>query len=265
MPQALAQLSKYLTIFLNERTSLFLKSRINVSYFLFFNHFSPFWYKVCYNIDNIREIQKAGRNLKNWRLLLQLFWTFLKIGPITFGGGYAMIPMIEREVVDKRKWVKMEEVSDMFALAGTAPGAIAVNAATFIGHKIAGVLGAIVAMIGVLLPTFLIVMLLNLIFLSIKGNPHVDAAFQGIRAAVVALIAYAAIKIAKTSILDAPTFILMVFMVVMMLVFHWHPILVIVSGALLGILIVKIKEVLHMRPRHDNRPPIKKHNEKMSS
>ncbi len=198
---------------------------------------------------------------------MQLFWTFLKIGPITFGGGYAMIPLIEREVVEKRKWVDMEEIAEIFALAGTAPGAIAVNAATFIGHKIAGIRGAIVAMIGVLLPTFLIVLILNLIFLSIKGNPHVDAAFQGIRAAVVALIAYAAIKVAKTSILDVSTLILMVSMVVMMVVFHWHPILVIVSGALLGIFIVKIKELFSMKLPSDrqNKSQIKSHNEKMSS
>lgn len=189
---------------------------------------------------------------KNWSLLFQLFWVFFKIGPVTFGGGYAMIPLIEREVVKKRKWVEIEEVSDMFALSGTAPGAIAVNAATFIGHKIAGVRGAIAAMIGVLLPTFLIVMLLNIIFVSFEGNPHVKAAFLGIRAAVVALIAYAAIKIARTSILDKSTFILMIVMVIMMLVFHWHPIFVIVTGALLGIIIVKVKELMNIPVRLDH-------------
>ncbi len=208
---------------------------------------------------------------KDWFLYLQLFWTFFKIGPITFGGGYAMIPLIEREVITKRKWAKMEEVSDMFALAGTAPGAIAVNAATFIGHKVAGVRGAIIAMIGVLLPTFLLVLLLNLIFITLKGNPHVAAAFQGIRAAVVALIAYAAIKIAKTSILDKSTFVLMVAMVVMMAVFHWHPIVVIVSGALLGIMLVKVKELLHMSVPFNFKQPkkieshIEEPKEKMSS
>ncbi|MCJ7841275.1 chromate transporter [Lederbergia sp. NSJ-179] len=178
-----------------------------------------------------------------------------------------MIPFIEREVVDKKKWVKMEEISDMFALAGTAPGAIAVNAATFIGHKIAGVRGAIIAMAGVLLPTFLIVLFLNLIFISVQGNPHVEAAFQGIRAAVVALIAYAAIKIAKTSILDKSTFVLMACMVVMLVIFHWHPILVIASGALLGIMIVKVKELLHMSvPLDSNKQSdIEEHKEKMSS
>ncbi|WP_236036417.1 chromate transporter [Heyndrickxia oleronia] len=189
---------------------------------------------------------------KNWSLLFQLFWVFFKIGPVTFGGGYAMIPLIEREVVKKRKWVEIEEVSDMFALSGTAPGAIAVNAATFIGHKIAGVRGAIAAMIGVLLPTFLIVMLLNIIFVSFEGNSHVKAAFLGIRAAVVALIAYAAIKIARTSILDKSTFILMIVMVIMMLEFHWHPIFVIVTGALLGIMIVKVKELMNIPVRLDH-------------
>lgn len=183
---------------------------------------------------------------KRGAILLDLFWVFFKIGPITFGGGYAMIPLIEREVVDKKKWIKTEEVSDMFALSGTAPGAIAVNAATFIGYHIAGVLGAIVAMIGVLLPTFIIVVVLSIVLVSFQGNPHVEAAFLGIRAAVVALITYAGIKIAKTSIFDKSTFILAAVMVVMMLVFHWHPILVIFVGALLGIIIIQVKKLFHL-------------------
>lgn len=191
------------------------------------------------------------RMRSEWKLIFQLFWTFFKIGPITFGGGYAMIPLIEREVVEKKKWVKIEEVSDMFALSGTAPGAIAVNAATFIGHRIAGVRGAIAAMVGVLLPTFVIVMLLNVVFVSLQGNPHVEAAFLGIRAAVVALIAYAAIKIARTSILDKSTLVLTICMVFMMVVFHWHPILVIFTGALLGIIIVKVKELMGLPVHFD--------------
>lgn len=209
-------------------------------------------------MDPNKMIKLGVRMKKEWILFFQLFWAFFKIGPVTFGGGYAMIPLIEREVVEKYKWVKIEEVSDMFALSGTAPGAIAINAATFIGHKIGGIRGAIAAMIGVLLPTFIIVMLLNVIFISFQGNPHVEAAFLSIRAAVVALITYAAIKIAKTSILDKSTLILSISMVFMMLVFHWNPILVIFTGALLGIIIVKVKELLNIPVVFDDQPHNKK-------
>lgn len=93
---------------------------------------------------------------KDMKLLGQIFISFLKIGPVTFGGGYAMIPLIEREVVKNKQWLKIEDVSDVFALAESVPGAIAINSATFIGHRIAGIRGAICAMLGVLLPLFLL-------------------------------------------------------------------------------------------------------------
>lgn len=190
---------------------------------------------------------------REWKLFIQLFWSFFKIGPVTFGGGYAMIPLIEREVVKRRKWVKVEDVSDLLALSGTVPGAIAVNAATLIGHRIAGICGAIAAMIGVLLPTFIIMILLNVVFVSLQGNPHVEAAFLGIRASVVALIVYAAIKMAPTSILDKSTATLTISMVLIMVMFHWNPILVIFAGALLGIIIVKVKTLLNITVKLDRK------------
>jgi chromate transporter len=179
-----------------------------------------------------------------WEKVIQLFWSFLKIGPVTFGGGYAMIPLIEKEVVHKKHWVKSEELTDVFAIAGTIPGAIAVNAATFIGHRIAGIRGAVAATLGTLLPTFMIVLVLCGVLSTFQGNPYVESAFFGIRAATVALIVYAGIKIAKTSLLDKATSTLAVTMVVAMLMFHWHPIFVIFLGAFLGIIIVWIKEKL---------------------
>ncbi|MDR4281811.1 chromate transporter, partial [Bacillus subtilis KCTC 1028 = ATCC 6051a] len=94
---------------------------------------------------------------KKWNLILQIFFVFLKIGPITFGGGYAMIPVIEREIVIKKRWIRPQDVADVLVIAQSVPGAIALNSATFIGYTIAGVQGAVAALIGVLLPTFLIV------------------------------------------------------------------------------------------------------------
>ncbi len=182
--------------------------------------------------------------IKEWKKVFQLFWSFFKIGPVTFGGGYAMIPLIEKEVVHKKNWVKSEDLTDVFAIAGTVPGAIAVNAATFIGHRIAGIRGAVAATLGTLLPTFLIVLVLCGVLSSFQDNPYVESAFFGIRAATVALIVYAGIKIARTSLLDKATFTLAGSMVVAMLLFHWHPIFVILLGAILGILIGSIKEKL---------------------
>ncbi|QNF28680.1 chromate transporter [Metabacillus elymi] len=188
---------------------------------------------------------------EEWKKVFQLFWSFFKIGPVTFGGGYAMIPLIEKEVVHKKNWVKSEDLTDVFAIAGTIPGAIAVNAATFIGHRIAGIRGAIAATLGTLLPTFIIVLVLCGLLSSFQENPYVESAFFGIRAATVALIVYAGIKIARTSLLDKATYTLALSMILAMLIFHWHPIFVIFLGALLGILIIKIKEKLGMIVRFE--------------
>ncbi|MFA9556782.1 chromate transporter [Evansella sp. AB-rgal1] len=178
------------------------------------------------------------------KLLGQIFLSFLRIGPVTFGGGYAMIPLIEREVVTKRKWLTLSDVTNVFALAESVPGAIAINSATFIGHRIAGVRGAICAMLGVLLPTFVTVIVLSVLFFSLQGNPHLESAFMGIRAAIVALIVYAGIKISQTAIFDKTNFTLMAVMLLILLFAHIHPVVIILCGALLGIAIIKLKKKL---------------------
>lgn len=179
------------------------------------------------------------------KLLWQIFVTFFKIGPVTFGGGYAMIPLIEREIVDRRKWVKLEDVTDIFAVAESVPGAIAINSATFIGYRLAGVFGAIVAMIGILLPTFIIILTLSLIFLYFKDTPQIEAAFIGIRPAIVALITFAAFKIADVGIIDRTTLVMAILTVLVLLIFNIHPIIVIISGLLLGVLFINIKSRLN--------------------
>lgn len=179
-------------------------------------------------------------------LIIQIFLTFFKIGPTTFGGGYAMIPMIEREVVAKKKWVKHEDITDIFAIAESIPGAIAINSATFIGYQIAGRKGAIAALLGILLPTFMIVILLSIGFLYVQGNPRVDAAFQGIRPAIVALITYAGYKIGQTAIYDKTTIVTMILTVCALLMLKIHPVLIILIGMLTGLILVKIKKSLGM-------------------
>ncbi|MCJ8007018.1 chromate transporter [Lederbergia wuyishanensis] len=180
----------------------------------------------------------------NWKLILQIFMTFLKIGPITFGGGYAMIPMIEREVVTKKKWLENREVADIFAIAGSAPGAIAINSAVFIGYRIAKIRGAFAALFGVLLPTFLIVILLSITFIYVKANPIIEAAFEGIRPAVVALIAFAGYKIGLTALYDKATIVTAILTIVALFYLNIHPALIIIIGIITGIILVKVKNAL---------------------
>lgn len=123
------------------------------------------------------------------KTLLQLFWTFFKIGAFTFGSGYAMIPMIEKEVVDRRKWFERDEFYDQFALASSAPGPFALNTAVFVGYKLNGWWGSFAAVLGAIIPSFVIILLIAVFLTGFRGNAYVEAAFKGIRPAVIALIA----------------------------------------------------------------------------
>lgn len=175
--------------------------------------------------------------------LFQIFFTFLKISPVSFGGGYALIPIIEQEIVSKKKWMDFKEISDIFSLAQSAPGAIALNSAIFIGYRLKGILGALIALIGILLPTFLIMILFSIVFLYIKDFPKVEAAFIAIRTTVLALIVYAAIKIGKEALVDLPTIALSVLTVLALYFFNQslHPILLILTGAIVGIAIYFVR------------------------
>jgi len=133
-------------------------------------------------------------------MFLQLFYTYLKIGTFTLGGGYAMLPLIQREVVDNKHWIDEEEFLNMIALAQAAPGLIAVNSAIFIGWRIAGWRGVAGAVLGAVLPSFLIILAIAMVFSDWKELPAVEAAFKGIRPAVVALIAAPLFKMAKAAI-----------------------------------------------------------------
>lgn len=121
-------------------------------------------------------------------MLLQLFTTFFKIGLFTFGGGYAMIPLIQREVIEKNRWISDKDFLDMLVLAQSTPGPIAVNTAVFVGYKTRGVVGAIVTTLGTVLPSFIVILLMALFFAEVRENRYVDAAFRAMRPAVVALI-----------------------------------------------------------------------------
>ena len=120
--------------------------------------------------------------------MLELFTTFFKIGLFTFGGGFAMLPLIEREVIERKRWIERKDFVDMLVLAQSVPGPVAVNTAVFVGYKRAGVAGAVAATLGTVLPSFLAILLLALFFAEVRDNRYVDAAFRAMRPAVVALI-----------------------------------------------------------------------------
>ena len=130
---------------------------------------------------------------------LSLFKTFMKIGIVTFGGGYAMIPIIEAEVVDKHHWMTKEEFVDAIAITQTCPGALAINMSSFLGYKLAKIPGAIVCTLGTSLPSFLIILVIAMFFHQFQDNKIVAALFAGIRPAVVALIVVPTFQLAKSA------------------------------------------------------------------
>ena len=123
-----------------------------------------------------------------WKRVFTLFGVFLKIGAFTFGGGYAMVPLIEREVADRRAWITSQDMLDIIAIAESTPGPIAINTATFVGYKTAGVVGAMAATIGTVLPSFAIISVVSVILGEFRELRAVQYAFNGIRAGVLALI-----------------------------------------------------------------------------
>ena len=129
----------------------------------------------------------------------QLFTTFLNIGAFTIGGGYAMLDMIERAVVKKRKWIDSEEFWDSIAVVQTLPGVFAVNCALYVGYNIKGTKGAIVSCLGAMIPSIVIMLLIAMFFTDYKDNPTVESIFKGIRPCVVALILSPAIKLCITA------------------------------------------------------------------
>jgi chromate transporter len=166
--------------------------------------------------------------------LTGLFFTFLKIGFFTFGGGFAMIPIIEREIVNKRRWIEASEVADIFAVAQTIPGAIAINSSTFVGFKVAGKKGALIATAGVILPSLLIITLIAAFFTRFQDNRMVQDAFLGIRSCIVALIGYAGITMTKSTVQSAFGLLILIIALIAIVAFDVDAVFVIAAGILLG-------------------------------
>ncbi|MDI3534999.1 MAG: chromate transporter [Thermosediminibacterales bacterium] len=166
--------------------------------------------------------------------LLTLFLTLFKIGAFTFGGGYAMIPLIQREVVEDKKWLSNDEFVDIIALVQTAPGAVAINTAVFLGYRLRKLKGALVAVIGVALPSFLIILLIASVFISFETNPIVQKALMGIRPAIVSLLVYTIYHLGKRVIKKVKEIALFGLSFFGILMFNIHPIIVLITAGLIG-------------------------------
>ena len=132
-------------------------------------------------------------------IYLEAFGIFFKIGAFTIGGGYAMVPLIENEIVTKRNWISKDDFVDLLAISQSAPGILAVNISIFIGYKLRGIRGSLVTALGTVLPSFIIILAIAMFFHNFKDNPIVERIFKGIRPAVVALIAAPTFSMAKSA------------------------------------------------------------------
>lgn len=175
-------------------------------------------------------------------MFFNLFWTYLKIGTFTLGGGYAMLPLIQHEVVDRKGWIDEQEFLNMIALAQAAPGLIAVNSAIFIGWRIGGWRGVCGAVLGAVLPSFLIILAIAMVFAEWKEQPAVEAVFKGVRPAVVALIAAPLVKLAKSAKISWLTALIPIAAVVLIWLLHVNPVWVILATIVLTLLVVDVVE-----------------------
>lgn len=173
--------------------------------------------------------------MKNVKILTDLFLTFMQVGGLTFGGGYAMLPILQREVVEKRDWATDEELADYFAVGQCTPGIIAVNTATFVGQKQVGILGGIVATLGVVAPSLVIISILTGFINTFAELAVVKNAFAGIRVCVCVLIFNAVCKLWKGSVKSKLALAIFAVVTLGSLFFDLSPVLFVVVAAVLGI------------------------------
>lgn len=169
-------------------------------------------------------------------ILIKLYFVFLKIGTFSFGGGYAMLPFMQREIVENNYWISMSQFSDIIGISQMTPGPVAINSATFVGYKVGGVSGSIVATLGVITTSFILVTIINKILDKFKESITVKAMLAGMRPILIALIIYAFIDLAKESYVDFKSIIITIIIGIILVSKKVHPILVIVIAAILGLI-----------------------------
>lgn len=169
--------------------------------------------------------------------LIDLFLTFLKIGAFGFGGGYAMLSLIQSEVTEVHAWLSGAEFLDIVAIAEMTPGPIAINMATFVGYELFGVLGSILATLGVVLPSFIIVLILVHIFLRVQKNQKIQNALSGIRPAVLALIASAALLLTEEAFIDVFSIVIAIGAFILVAFKKVNPLIVLILSGIVGVII----------------------------
>ena len=192
--------------------------------------------------------------MKKSQTYLTLFWTFFKLGLFTFGGGYAMIPLIQAEIGERKKWMRSEEILDIVIIAESTPGPIAVNAATYVGYKVGGFFGALFATIGLVLPSLGIIFGISLFFDEFLQFSIVQSAFKGIEVAVAILILNAGIKLLKILKKDVYSIVTLVLIFVLMIAmdvfaFDFSSIYLILIGAAFGLFL----EILRKQPKKEEK------------
>lgn len=169
------------------------------------------------------------------KIFATLFFTFMKIGVCTFGGGYSMVPILQREVVRGKGWATDEEIMDYYVVGQCTPGVIAVNVATFIGQKVAGVLGGITATLGLIFPSYVIICLISAFLQRFAELDFVQHAFAGIRIAVCALVVNTVIGMIKKSVKDTLTFLILICTFIAVAFFEVSPVIIVPSVAIIGL------------------------------
>lgn len=169
-------------------------------------------------------------------ILWDLFITFFKIGAFTIGGGLAMIPLIENEIVTKKGYIDKEEIVDAFAVSQSLPGVIAINSAIYVGYRVKGLIGAVCTTIGIILPSFISILIIALLFSNISGNVYVEKALTGVKAGVAGVIAVTVVSLGKKVIKDIFSLILTIVAFVLSIVFGVGILFIIAGGALAGYL-----------------------------
>ena len=171
--------------------------------------------------------------------VVEMFWSLFKIGAFTFGGGYAMIPLIEEEIVNKNKWMSKDEFMDILVISQSFPGALAINCCTFVGYRIGGIIGGVAGLLAVVLPSFLIILVIAAFFMQFRNNVYVNKVFNGINAAVPMLVLIAVVSLAKGVKRSLTNAIIIIVALVLLTVFKLNPVIVIILGALYGIIFLK--------------------------
>jgi chromate transporter len=171
------------------------------------------------------------------RSLVSLFWSFAKVGALPFGGGYAMLPLLQREIVERRGWATEEELTDYYAISQCTPGPIALNTATFVGQKQGGLAGGVAATLGLIFPSLVIILLIAALLRNFSDLPLVKNAFAGIRVVVCVLLVNSVVRLAKKTVIDLPALLIFLAVFALAVFTGISPALLILAAALAGLLI----------------------------